>query len=215
MDTESFTTKIARLHELQAVTVTFEKSDAGISALRQILNAATRTKIGVRFNQGYEMIAKAICQSGDWEQDVNRKTTVWGMKNLNFDDLCHLAVGIENIETGDHFASSLMTRRKKRQEEMTEKLITDVLDQKLLQEISGWGASIEGHFLEVCGLPAIEFSIRNTGTSKTVFNFAVDGWSGRFSINGEWGDLRFTNAQSVRDMISSTLTDILDKETAA
>jgi len=47
-----------------------------------------------------------------------------------------------------------------------------------------------------------------------ILSVALDGWSGRMWIDGEWGDRRISEAQSIREGIYSVLTDYLDKATA-
>lgn len=209
MESNTFLTRIQRLYSLQAVDVTFNKGSDSISSLRRL------RKLGAKVSEQEALNLLAIIDSNDWGTDKNRTVTFWNLGLLDEATLTHVAQDIESIKTGDHWASGLTTSRKKRQEEVTQQLIADVLNENIIEEVSSWGASIEGHFAEIDGLPAIEFAVRNQETCETLVVVAVDGWSGRYAINGEWGDRRFTDAQSVRERIYSALTDALDKATAA
>jgi hypothetical protein len=208
MDSNIFLTRIKRLHRLQDATLTFNKGQDSISSLSRLRN------LGARVSEQAVMTLLAIIESKDWGEDKNRTVIFWNLGLLDEQTLVHVAQDVESIKTGDHWASGLMTSRKKRQEEVTQQLITEVLNENILDEVSSWGASIEGHFAEIEGLPAIEFAIRNQETCETLVVVAVDGWSGRCSINGEWGDRRFTDAQGVRERVYSALTDALDHATA-
>lgn len=209
MDSKVFVTQIKRLHGLQAVDVTFNKGLDSISSLRRL-----RT-LGAKVSEQELPTLLAIINSNDWENDRNRRFTFWDLGLLNENILQVTARDIESIKTGSHWASGLMTGRMKRQKEVTQQLIDDVLNENIIDEVSSWGASIEGHFAEIEGLPAIEFAIRNRATCETLVVVAVDGWSGRYSIDGVWGDRRFSDTQSVRERIYSALTDSLDHATVA
>ncbi|MEY4440593.1 MAG: hypothetical protein RLY49_219 [Candidatus Parcubacteria bacterium] len=208
MEPNLFLTRIQRLHGLQDATLTFNKGDDSISSLRRLRN------LGAKTSEQDTSSVSAVIQSGDWCGDKNRTISFWNLGLLDEATLRHIARDIESMKTSEHWASGLMTGRKKRQEDITAQLISEVLTESFVAEVEEWGASIEGHFAEINSLPAIEFAIRNKETCDTVVVVAVDGWSGRYSINGEWGDRRFTDAQGVRERIYSALTDALDQATA-
>jgi hypothetical protein len=219
MDSNRFVTCINRLHVFQGVFITFNKD--GISALRRIkgLSHPNRTAIF----HGDLLTVETVLESGDWEQDKNRTILVDGMLHIDSDTLADIAKDIEKIDAGKSFASGLITNRKKRQKEVAQQLILDVLNEDILSKVSSWNASIEGNLVEFDGLPAIEFTIKNTATQNTIVRIAIDSWSGRHRIDGtgeqsvdeKWRDQHFENAHDVRESICSAFTWALEKATAA
>lgn len=209
MKPEMFLARIKRLHGLQDVTLTFNEGNDSISSLRRLRS------LGARTSEQDASAVLAVIQSGDWCGDRNRTIAFWNLGLIDEATLLHVARDVESMKTSDHWASGLMTGRKKRQDDVITQLIGEVLTESFVAEVQEWGAIIEGHFAEIDGLPAVEFAIRNTDTCETLVVVAVDGWSGRYSIDGVWGDRRFSNAQGVRERIYSALTDALEEATAA
>jgi len=60
----------------------------------------------------------------------------------------------------------------------------------------------------------MSFTLIDKVDKKMQVTLSIDGFSGRYTIDGIWGDRRISNAEEVRDWIYSVLNDALDKGTA-
>lgn len=202
-----------RLHLLQAIHVTFVTGSGGIAGLRRLLNLI-RSSPKVRIELSQLIALQFVAESGRWEH-VSRTVMVYGIMHADADLLEPMARDVESVHAGQHFASRLFVSSERKQHAAATDILLAVLNQSTLDQVEEYSARIDGKLCLIDGIPAITFTIFNKETNEKLVELSIDGFSGRYAIDGKWGDQRFSDAQGVRERIYSVLTDRLDMLTAA
>jgi hypothetical protein len=207
---------VRRTLPTQGLRVRFDKMSGMIGLMR--LSAYCREGAEISVDDKDKVLVAAILMSRDWGNDRNRSIVFRGLSNLEDNALYQIARDIESIELTDpHGAQCLMAGGTKALGKATSAIIEGVLTSQFVLEIEDWGVTIDGHYTEYLGSPAIQFMIC-APDGEMVQRTILDGWSGRFGIDGNVNngpDELYLRPKDLQDFILTSLEKRLDEMTTA
>lgn len=217
MDSREFIWKVKRLHATRQVVALKFKKDGIVGLYR--LNALTKRVEAphptVIIEDKDVIVVAAILHSNDWGHDSNRTISTRGLPQIDDETLANIARDVESVVQPDHFAKGLVSSRTAKRKEACDKLVQAVLQVGEV-EAGEWDLELTHSILtEYAGptdVSVIQFTLFND--EEIVRTVSIDGWSGRFIIDGELNGV-CDNLDYFKAMISSEITYIADKLTAA
>lgn len=209
MDTPQFVTRIRRLHVLQSATLRF--AETGMTGLMR-LNGLLKNDPLVRLADKDKVIMAVVLESRRWEGTLNRNYTVYGLSQADDGWLYEIGKDVESVELSDHGAKGIMSGRQKMRDEAVSAIINSVQTDAFVDELWGWKIDIAAYLEELEALPLIVFRLTYNGT--TIASAAVDGWSGRIMINGQFGDELYVKPEQVQKVLRDRMESMLEKLTA-
>jgi hypothetical protein len=216
MDASQFQMLVQRTSPTQGLRVRFDKTSGMIGLMR--LNAYCGEGAEISVDDKDKILVAAILQSRDWGSDRNRSIVFRGLSNLENNALYQIGRDVESIELIDqHGAQCLMAGGAKGLGKATSAIISGVLTGEFVREIEDWGVTIEGHYTEYLGSPAIQFMIC-VPDGEMIQRTILDGWSGRFGIDGNVNNgpnEPYTRPEQLQDFIRTSLEKRLDEMTTA
>ncbi len=210
MDTQQFVTRILRLHPMQSATLRF--AETGMTGLMR-LSGLLKNDPRVRLADKDKVIMAAVLMSRRWEGSLNRNYTVYGLSHADDGWLSEIGKDVESVELSDHGAKGVMSGREKMREQAVSAIINSVQTNAFVDELWGWKIDISAYFEELEGLPIVIFRMTYNGT--TIASAAVDGWSGRIMIDGQFGDELYVNPEQIQKVLRDRMESMLEKLTAA
>jgi|SRR3989344_945783 len=209
MDTQQFVTRIRRLHPMQSATLRFAESGmAGLMRLSGLLKSDPR----VRLAEQDKVIMAVVLMSRRWEGSLNRNYTVYGLSLADGGWLYEIGKDVESVELSEHGAKGIMSGRQKMRDEAVSTIINLVQTEAFVEELWGWKIDIAPFLEELEGLPILVFRLTYNGT--TIASAAVDGWSGRIMIDGQFGDELYVKPEQVQKVLRERMEAMLEKLTA-
>ncbi|OGG57746.1 hypothetical protein A2765_04925 [Candidatus Kaiserbacteria bacterium RIFCSPHIGHO2_01_FULL_56_24] len=194
---------------MQSATLRFAESGmAGLMRLSGLLKSDPR----VRLAEQDKVIMAVVLMSRRWEGSLNRNYTVYGLSLADGGWLYEIGKDVESVELSEHGAKGIMSGRQKMRDEAVSTIINLVQTEAFVEELWGWKIDIAPFLEELEGLPILVFRLTYNGT--TIASAAVDGWSGRIMIDGQFGDELYVKPEQVQKVLRERMEAMLEKLTA-
>lgn len=199
----------SRLHPMQGVTIRFNKdSITGLIRLMDLIEGNQRISI----TEHEKAVMLAVLNSRNWGNDQNRSYLVFGMYYAIPKWFAENAEYIESVDAGDHGVKSLLTGRQKRQNEVAQEIIDQVLIPDLKKETEDRGLKVSGNLVVRGEIPSLHFYI-GYDAEHTAY-VSIDGFSGvivsshRFVNDGQLYFHPSQIQQLLRTMFQKTVEEL-------
>jgi hypothetical protein len=189
--------------------ITFKKG--GINALKLLWNSGGDGS--VIFEN--DMLILAIVTSGSWDHDSNRIVRAYFPLGLMWKKsifMEEISKEIESIRlSSKHPLNTLMTGRKKIQEEVAAEIIRGCCGEQLFEEFGEFQFLLSGKFEIFCGLPQVAFQVEAMGESATII---LDGWGSQMIVDRVPQQKAYGGPDEFHDAVRKLVYGFLDKVTA-
>lgn len=204
--------RLKRVHLLQSVYIRFKSGEEGMVGLAR-LRALVQHPSLVSIDDRDRMAMQAVLVSRSWGMDANRNFQVFGLQHGDENQVRAVLRDVETMTVGDHGAKGLCSGRSKKQGEEAIKLSASVITQVFIDQLTAdWGFVDVDTRLVQPDDPALNFLLKFDGVP--IVSILLDGFSGRMSVDGVWGDELFNRPEQLQKLIQDTIEARLEELTA-